>query len=124
MMACYCRVSTRRQKADSQKADIFRWLTAREQPLMLLSQPAFRSPQAMLRPPNVEKAEVAGPGMLIALALAAGCRKKEPTPEPAAAAAPLGASVLTARPQALDLAERGADRRLPAWLHDNALRLR
>ena len=43
--------------------DIFRWLTAREQPLMLLSQPAFRSPQAMLRPPNVEKAEVAGPGI-------------------------------------------------------------
>jgi DNA invertase Pin-like site-specific DNA recombinase len=27
MMACYCRVSTRRQKADSQKADIQRWLT-------------------------------------------------------------------------------------------------
>ena len=26
MMACYCRVSTRRQKADSQKADIQRWL--------------------------------------------------------------------------------------------------
>ncbi len=27
MMACYCRVSTRRQKVDSQKADILRWLT-------------------------------------------------------------------------------------------------
>src|SRR2546425_12356505 len=27
MMACYCRVSTRRQKTDSQKADILRWLT-------------------------------------------------------------------------------------------------
>jgi DNA invertase Pin-like site-specific DNA recombinase len=27
MMACYCRVSTRRQKTDSQKADIQRWLT-------------------------------------------------------------------------------------------------
>jgi DNA invertase Pin-like site-specific DNA recombinase len=27
MMACYCRVSTRRQKADGQKADILRWLT-------------------------------------------------------------------------------------------------
>src|SRR5215831_8720746 len=28
MMACYCRVSTRRQKTDSQKADIQRWLTS------------------------------------------------------------------------------------------------
>src|SRR5258705_7247969 len=27
MMACYCRVSTHRQKVDSQKADILRWLT-------------------------------------------------------------------------------------------------
>jgi DNA invertase Pin-like site-specific DNA recombinase len=27
MMACYCRVSTLRQKADGQKADILRWLT-------------------------------------------------------------------------------------------------
>lgn len=27
MIACYCRVSTRRQKTDSQKADILRWLT-------------------------------------------------------------------------------------------------
>ena len=27
-MACYCRVSTRRQKVDSQKADILRWLTS------------------------------------------------------------------------------------------------
>ena len=27
MMACYCRVSTRRQKTESQKADIRRWLT-------------------------------------------------------------------------------------------------
>jgi DNA invertase Pin-like site-specific DNA recombinase len=27
MMACYCRVSTRRQKTDSQKADILHWLT-------------------------------------------------------------------------------------------------
>jgi len=27
MMACYCRVSTRRQKADGPKADILRWLT-------------------------------------------------------------------------------------------------
>src|SRR3989454_1072383 len=27
MLACYCRVSTRRQKTDSQKADIRRWLT-------------------------------------------------------------------------------------------------
>jgi DNA invertase Pin-like site-specific DNA recombinase len=26
-MACYCRVATRRQKADRQKADIQRWLT-------------------------------------------------------------------------------------------------
>lgn len=26
-MACYCRVSTHRQKVDSQKADILRWLT-------------------------------------------------------------------------------------------------
>ena len=28
MMACYCRVSTRRQKVDSQKADILCWLTS------------------------------------------------------------------------------------------------
>ena len=28
MMACYCRVSTHRQKVDSQKADILRWLTS------------------------------------------------------------------------------------------------
>jgi DNA invertase Pin-like site-specific DNA recombinase len=27
MMACYCRVSTHRQKVDSQKADILCWLT-------------------------------------------------------------------------------------------------
>src|SRR5207237_10668562 len=27
MMSCYCRVSTHRQKVDSQKADILRWLT-------------------------------------------------------------------------------------------------
>ena len=32
MMACYCRVSTRRQKADSQKADIQRWLTGHAVP--------------------------------------------------------------------------------------------
>jgi hypothetical protein len=32
--------------------------------------------------------------------------------------------VRAARPPALDLAERGADRRLRAWLHDNAARLR
>lgn len=42
--------------------DVFRWLTAREQDLLLRSQPAFRSSQAMRRPPNLEKAEVAGPG--------------------------------------------------------------
>jgi|ERR1019366_7151180 hypothetical protein len=42
----------------------------------------------------------------------------------AAAAATLGASVLAERPEALDLAERGADRRLAAWLdRDNAKRL-
>src|SRR5271155_4551308 len=34
----------------------------------------------------------------------------------AAAAATVGAHVLAERPQALDLAERGADRRLAAWL--------
>ena len=28
MIACYCRVSTRRQKPDSQKAEMLRWLTA------------------------------------------------------------------------------------------------
>ena len=32
MMACYCRVSTRRQKADSQKADILRWVTGHAVP--------------------------------------------------------------------------------------------
>ena len=32
MMACYCRVSTRRQKADSQKADILHWLTSNTVP--------------------------------------------------------------------------------------------
>ena len=32
MMACYCRVSTRRQKVDSQKADIQRWLTGHAVP--------------------------------------------------------------------------------------------
>ena len=32
MMACYCRVSTRRQKAASQKADILRWLTSHAVP--------------------------------------------------------------------------------------------
>jgi Resolvase, N terminal domain len=32
MMAYYCRVSTRRQKADSQKADILRWLTGHAVP--------------------------------------------------------------------------------------------
>ena len=32
MMASYCRVSTRRQKADSQKADIQRWLTGHAVP--------------------------------------------------------------------------------------------
>lgn len=42
---------------------IFRWLTAREQPLLLRSQPVFHSPEAMRRPPNVEQAEVAGPGI-------------------------------------------------------------
>jgi len=42
----------------------------------------------------------------------------------AATAAGLGATVRAARPPALDLAERGADRRLRAWLHDNAARLR
>lgn len=26
MMACYCRVSSQRQKTDSQKAEIIRWL--------------------------------------------------------------------------------------------------
>jgi hypothetical protein len=35
----------------------------------------------------------------------------------AAAAATLGASVLAERPQALDLAERGAETRLAAWLN-------
>ena len=34
----------------------------------------------------------------------------------AAAAATLGAAVLAGRPEALDLAERGAERRLTAWL--------
>ena len=28
MIACYCRVSSRRQKTDSQKAEITRWLTS------------------------------------------------------------------------------------------------
>jgi DNA invertase Pin-like site-specific DNA recombinase len=32
MMACYCRVSTRRQKVDSQKADIQRWLMGQAVP--------------------------------------------------------------------------------------------
>jgi DNA invertase Pin-like site-specific DNA recombinase len=32
MMACYCRVSTRRQRADSQKADILRWLMSHAVP--------------------------------------------------------------------------------------------
>jgi DNA invertase Pin-like site-specific DNA recombinase len=32
MVACYCRVSTRRQRADSQKADILRWLTSHAVP--------------------------------------------------------------------------------------------
>jgi DNA invertase Pin-like site-specific DNA recombinase len=32
MMACYCRVSTRRQRADSQKADILRWLRSHAVP--------------------------------------------------------------------------------------------
>ena len=32
MMACYCRVSTRRQKPDSQKADIQRWLMSHAVP--------------------------------------------------------------------------------------------
>jgi len=42
----------------------------------------------------------------------------------AAAAATLGARVLAERPEALDLAERGAERRLVAWLdRDNAKRL-
>jgi hypothetical protein len=42
----------------------------------------------------------------------------------AAAAATLGAEVLAERPEALDLAEPGAERRLVAWLHrDNAKRL-
>jgi len=42
----------------------------------------------------------------------------------AAAAATLGARVLAERPEALDLADRGAERRLDAWLQrDNAKRL-
>jgi len=42
----------------------------------------------------------------------------------AAAAATIGARLLAERPEALDLAERGADRRLLAWLdRDNAKRL-
>jgi hypothetical protein len=42
----------------------------------------------------------------------------------AAAAATLGARVLAERPEALDLAERGAARRLAAWLdRDNPKRL-
>ena len=32
MMAWYCRVSTRRQKADSQKVDILHWLTSHTVP--------------------------------------------------------------------------------------------
>ena len=32
MMACYCRVSTRRQKTESQKVDILRWLTGHAVP--------------------------------------------------------------------------------------------
>ena len=28
MIACYCRVSSRRQKTDSQKAELTRWLTS------------------------------------------------------------------------------------------------
>jgi DNA invertase Pin-like site-specific DNA recombinase len=32
MIACYCRVSTRRQKTDSQKAEILRWLTGNPLP--------------------------------------------------------------------------------------------
>jgi uncharacterized protein YcbX len=43
--------------------DVFRWLTAREQDLLLRAQPAFRSSQAMRRPPNIEKAEITGPGI-------------------------------------------------------------
>jgi hypothetical protein len=42
----------------------------------------------------------------------------------AAAAATLGGRVLADRPEALDLGERGAERRLAAWLdRDNAKRL-
>jgi DNA invertase Pin-like site-specific DNA recombinase len=32
MMACYCRISTHRQKVDSQKADIQRWLMGQAVP--------------------------------------------------------------------------------------------
>lgn len=45
-------------------------------------------------------------------------------PAVAATAAALGATLYASRPPALDLAERGADRRLAIWLHDNAPPLR
>jgi len=48
MMACYGRVSTRRQKADSQKADIQRWLTGHAVP----PQPSNGSKMWTVAPPS------------------------------------------------------------------------
>jgi DNA invertase Pin-like site-specific DNA recombinase len=57
MIACYCRVSSRRQKTDSQKAELTRWLTSQRIELstvhwfedietgMTLRRPAFEQMQ-------------------------------------------------------------------------------
>ena len=51
------------------------------------------------------------------LILDAGCRQRDAVLE---RAAPLGARVLERRPTALDLGDRGAERRLEAWLAPGA----
>jgi uncharacterized protein YcbX len=59
----------------------FPYLTSREQEIMLLYQPAFKHPDRMLRPPNLDEAEALGPGVTPVYAAASDTALEVKTPD-------------------------------------------